>query len=77
MIVGEVLGHKEIAITLDRDGHALPTLQTEAMARLDSILGRGNDAVLPTVHEMGSNKGSPTAREANEEPDPEFRSGQK
>jgi len=39
-IVSEVLGHKEIAITLDRDSHALPTMQTEAMARLDAVLGR-------------------------------------
>jgi Phage integrase family len=39
-IVSEVLGHKEIAITLDRYSHALPTMQTEAMARLDALLGR-------------------------------------
>jgi hypothetical protein len=39
-IVSEVLGHKEIAITLDRYSHALPTMQTEAMARLDAVLGR-------------------------------------
>ena len=40
-IVSEVLGHKEIAITLDRYSHALPTMQTEAMARVDALLGRG------------------------------------
>jgi integrase len=39
-IVSEVLGHKDIAITLDRYSHALPTMQTEAMARLDAVLGR-------------------------------------
>ena len=39
-IVSEVLGHTEIAITLDRYSHALPTMQTEAMARLDAVLGR-------------------------------------
>jgi hypothetical protein len=39
-IVSEVLGNKEIAITLDRYSHALPTTQTEAMARLDAVLGR-------------------------------------
>jgi hypothetical protein len=38
--VSEVLGHKEIAITLDRYSHALPMMQTEAMARLDAVLGR-------------------------------------
>jgi hypothetical protein len=39
-VVSEVLGHKEIAITLDRYSHALPTMQTEAMAPLDAVLGR-------------------------------------
>lgn len=39
-IVSEVLGHKEIATTLDRYSHALPTMQTDAMARLDAVLGR-------------------------------------
>jgi integrase len=39
-IVSEVLGHKEVAITLDRYSHALPTLGAEAMGRLDAVLGR-------------------------------------
>ncbi|MGH2601097.1 MAG: hypothetical protein ACRDJ9_17135, partial [Dehalococcoidia bacterium] len=39
-IVSEVLGHKEVAIILDRYSHALPTLQAKAMARLDTVLGR-------------------------------------
>ena len=39
-VVSEVLGHKDVAITLDRYSHALPTMQTEAMARLDAVLGR-------------------------------------
>ena len=39
-IVSEVLGHKDVAITLDRYSHALPTMQVEAMARLDAMLGR-------------------------------------
>jgi hypothetical protein len=39
-IVAEVLGHKDVAITLDRYSHALPTMQVEAMARLDAMLGR-------------------------------------
>ncbi len=38
--MSEVLGHKEVAITLDRYSHALPAMQTEAMARLDAVLGR-------------------------------------
>lgn len=39
-IVSEVLGHKDVAITLDRYSHAMPTLHAEAMGRLDEILGR-------------------------------------
>ena len=39
-IVSEVLGHKDVAITLDRYSHAMPTMQAEAMGRLDAILGR-------------------------------------
>jgi len=38
--VSEVLGHKDVAITVDRYSHALPTMQVEAMARLDAMLGR-------------------------------------
>jgi hypothetical protein len=30
------------ARTLDRYSHALPTMQTEAMARLDAVLGRAD-----------------------------------
>ena len=62
-IVSEVLGHKEVGITLDRYSHALPTLHTKAMARLDALLGR-------TGGHKGSNKGSPTASEAIAGPDP-------
>jgi hypothetical protein len=68
--VSEVLGHKEVAITLDRYSHALPTLQTTAMARLDAILGRGDDAAQQPEGDKGSNEGSPSAAEANERPDP-------
>ena len=55
-IVSEVLRHKEVAITLDRYSHALPTLQTHAMARLDAMLGRGDDAPPETGDDKGSNK---------------------
>lgn len=65
-----MLGHKEIAITLDRYSHALPTMQATAMARLDAILGRGDDAAPPSDGDKGSNKGSPTSAEASERPDP-------
>jgi hypothetical protein len=39
-IVSEVLGHREVAITLDRYCHALPTLQAKAMGCLDAVLRR-------------------------------------
>ncbi len=39
-IVSEMLRHKDVQITLDRNSHSLPTLQAEAMGRLDVILGR-------------------------------------
>lgn len=53
-IVSEVLGHKEVAITLDRYSHALPTLHTKAMARLDAILGRRADAAPRASGDRGS-----------------------
>jgi hypothetical protein len=40
--LSEVLGHKEVAITLDRYRHRLPTLGVEAMGRLDAVLGRSS-----------------------------------
>ena len=58
------------AITLDRYSHALPTMQATAMARLDAILGRGDDAAPPSDGDKGSNKGYPTPAEASERPDP-------
>ena len=39
-MLSEVLGQKEVGITLDRYSHVLPTLQAEAMGRLDAVLGR-------------------------------------
>jgi integrase len=58
-VVSEALGHKDIAITLDRYSHALPTMQAEAMRRLDALLGRGSEAVPHRPHpDKGSYKGS-------------------
>ncbi len=34
------MGHKDVAITLDRYSHAMPTMQSEVMGRLDALLGR-------------------------------------
>ena len=38
-IVSEMLGHSTIAITLDLYSHVTPTMQREAAAVLDSVLG--------------------------------------
>ena len=79
-IVSEVLGHKEVAITLDRYSHALPTLQTRAMARLDSVLGRtprrrstrGADALEAggSRPDKGPDNGPKRRAAGTEQPDP-------
>ncbi len=38
-IVQEILGHSNIAITLDTYSHMLPTLHGDAPGRLDDLLG--------------------------------------
>ncbi|HUH03805.1 MAG TPA: site-specific integrase, partial [Kofleriaceae bacterium] len=58
-IVSEVLGHKEVAITLDRYSHALPTLQAKAMARLDTVLGRAPRRRLARGTDAADAGGSP------------------
>ncbi len=40
-IVSEMLGHSTIAITLDLYSHVTPTMQREAAAVLDAVLGGG------------------------------------
>jgi hypothetical protein len=65
--VSDSLGY---ATSRDRYSHVLPTLQATAMARLEAILGRGDDAAPPSDGDKGSNKGSPTPTEASERPDP-------
>jgi len=66
-IVSEVLGHKEVAITLDRYSHALPTLQARAMAGLDSVLGRApRRRSAPIADEVEINRRTAGAKE----PDP-------
>jgi integrase len=39
-LVAEVLGHKDVGITLDRYSHSQPAMQREAAERLDALLGR-------------------------------------
>ncbi len=38
-IVQELLGHENIGMTMDIYSHVMPTMQKEAMARLDALLG--------------------------------------
>ena len=40
-IVQEILGHSDISMTLDTYSHVLPTLQHEAMAKIDQAFGSG------------------------------------
>lgn len=41
-LVAEVLGHKDVGITLDRYSHSQPAMQREAAERLDALLGRNS-----------------------------------
>lgn len=38
-IVSQILGHKDVKITLDRYGHILPSMQEQAVAAMDSLFG--------------------------------------
>ena len=38
-VVSELLGHSQIAITLDTYSHVLPDMQREATVALDRLLG--------------------------------------
>jgi integrase len=40
-VVQEILGHSDISMTLDTYSHVLPTLQQEAMAKLEQAFGSG------------------------------------
>jgi integrase len=37
-VVSQMLGHKDIKITLDRYGHVLPTMQEHAVLVMDALL---------------------------------------
>ena len=41
-IVQELLGHSNISVTMDIYSHSIPSLQEEAMLRLDALLGTVN-----------------------------------
>jgi integrase len=38
-IVQEILGHSQISMTMDIYSHVLPTMQEEAMNKIDEALG--------------------------------------
>lgn len=40
-IVQEILGHSTVSMTLDVYSHVTPTMQREAAARMDALLGNG------------------------------------
>jgi integrase len=48
-IVQELLGHSSITITLDTYSHVLPSLQSEAVARFDTLLATAKNPVAVTV----------------------------
>jgi site-specific recombinase XerD len=37
-VVQEILGHSEIAVTMDIYSHVLPTMQEDAMQRINEVL---------------------------------------
>lgn len=39
-VVQELLGHSQISVTLDTYSHVLPSMQEEAMGRLNTLLSR-------------------------------------
>ncbi|GAC1384163.1 MAG: hypothetical protein NVS4B7_13290 [Ktedonobacteraceae bacterium] len=41
-IVQELLGHSQISMTLDTYSHVLPSLQEDAMSRLNTLLTKGS-----------------------------------
>ncbi len=41
-ITAEMLGHSNVTITLDLYSHVSPTMQDDAAARVDAVLGAGN-----------------------------------
>ena len=40
-VVAEILGHSTINVTLDLYSHVSPTMQAEAVARMEKALGEG------------------------------------
>ena len=49
-VVSEMLGHTSVAITLDRYSHVIPTLQDDAVRRLDEVLSGAQIGVRRRKH---------------------------
>ena len=60
-VVSEMLGHTSVAITLDRYSHVMPTMQAEAVRRLDGVLS-GAFEVQTRVRRTPRTQKSPDSR---------------
>jgi hypothetical protein len=60
-VVSEILGHTSVAITLDRYSHVMPTMQADAVRRLDGVLS-GRLRVQMRVRRIPRPRKSPDSR---------------
>ena len=60
-VVSEMLGHTSVAITLDRYSHVMPTMQADAVRRLDGVLS-GRLRVQMRVRRIPQPRRSPDSR---------------
>ena len=44
-VVSEMLGHSSVSLTLDVYSHVLPSMQTDAAAKMEALLSTGRAAV--------------------------------
>ena len=61
-VVSEMLGHTSVAITLDRYSHVIPTLQEDAVRRLDEVLSLAQIGVRTGVRRNPQPRKSPDSR---------------
>ena len=61
-VVSEMLGHTSVAITLDRYSHVIPTLQEDAVRRLDQVLSVTRIGVRTGVRRTPRPRKSPDSR---------------
>jgi len=55
-IVQELLGHSNISMTLDTYSHVLPSLQAEAVSRLNALLSAEENPVAVSTAVTGEKK---------------------